>query len=98
MKTRVLSVDPNSSRTGQIHHGTQNHQCRTCGRQFVVDATNRLIGTGTAHGSGPVAICEKISPTRYLPRAGRRPGWLWTSWLPTLRQCLLLSIYNLVVF
>jgi transposase-like protein len=30
-------------RNGQIHNGTQNPQGKTCGRQFVVAATNRLI-------------------------------------------------------
>jgi transposase-like protein len=28
---------------GHIHNGKQNHQCKACGRQFVVDATTRVI-------------------------------------------------------
>ena len=28
---------------GHIHNGKQNHRCKTCGRQFVVNATNRVI-------------------------------------------------------
>ena len=30
-------------KNGHIHNGKQNHQCKACGRQFVVDATNRVI-------------------------------------------------------
>jgi transposase-like protein len=30
-------------RNGHIHNGKQNHQGKACGRQFVVDATNRVI-------------------------------------------------------
>ncbi len=30
-------------KNGHIHTGKQNHQCKTCGRQFVLDAENRVI-------------------------------------------------------
>jgi transposase-like protein len=30
-------------KNGHIHTGKQNHQCKECGRQFVVDATHRVI-------------------------------------------------------
>lgn len=30
-------------RNGRIHTGKQNHRCKDCGRQFVLDAENRLI-------------------------------------------------------
>ncbi len=30
-------------KNGHIHNGKQNHQCQACGRQFVLDATNRVI-------------------------------------------------------
>jgi insertion element IS1 protein InsB len=30
-------------KNGHIHNGKQNHQCKACGRQFVADATNRVI-------------------------------------------------------
>ena len=30
-------------KNGHIHNGKQNHQCKVCGRQFVVDATNRVV-------------------------------------------------------
>src|SRR5499426_4010725 len=31
-------------KNGHTHSGKQNHRCKACGRQFVVDATNRVIG------------------------------------------------------
>jgi hypothetical protein len=31
-------------RHGHIHTGQQNHQCKACGRQFVLYADNRVIG------------------------------------------------------
>jgi insertion element IS1 protein InsB len=30
-------------KNGHIHNGKQNHQCKTCGRQFVLLATQRLV-------------------------------------------------------
>ena len=30
-------------KNGHIHSGKQNHQCTTCGRQFVVSAEDRII-------------------------------------------------------
>src|SRR5262245_27961334 len=47
-------------KNGHIHNGKQNHQCKTCGRQFVVDATNRVIDA--EHRSLVERLpCEKIS-------------------------------------
>ena len=31
-------------RNGHIHTGQQNHQCKACGRQFVLQADHRVIG------------------------------------------------------
>jgi insertion element IS1 protein InsB len=31
-------------KNGHIHTGKQNHQCKACGRQFVLHADNRVIG------------------------------------------------------
>ena len=30
-------------KNGHIHHGKQNHQCKACGQQFVLDAANHMI-------------------------------------------------------
>ncbi len=30
-------------KNGHIHTGKQNHQCKTCGRQFVFHADNRVV-------------------------------------------------------
>jgi transposase-like protein len=32
---------------GHIHHGKQNHQCKACGRQLVLRATQHLVPTET---------------------------------------------------
>ena len=34
---------PLFKKNGHIHAGKQNHRCKTCGRQFAVNATNRVI-------------------------------------------------------
>ena len=31
-------------RNGHMHTGPQNHQCKACGRQFVLQADHRVIG------------------------------------------------------
>ena len=31
-------------KNGHTHDGKQNHQCKHCGRQFVLDAASRVIG------------------------------------------------------
>ena len=56
-------------KNGHIHNGKQNHQCTDCGRQFVVDATHREIGTEQRTVVERL-LCEKIS-LRHLPRDGR---------------------------
>src|SRR5918992_503075 len=33
-------------KNGHIHTGKQNHQCKSCGRQFVLHADNRVIAEG----------------------------------------------------
>ena len=47
-------------KTGHIHRGKQNHQCKACGRQFVASAEERIIvaeqRTLIQH-----LLCERIS-------------------------------------
>jgi insertion element IS1 protein InsB len=47
-------------KNGHIHNGKQNHQCKACGRQFVLLATQRLV---PAEDRTLVErlLCEKIS-------------------------------------
>jgi transposase-like protein len=47
-------------KNGHIHNGKQNHQCKDCGRQFVVDAPHREIGAEQRPGVDRL-LCEKIS-------------------------------------
>lgn len=35
---------PHFKKNGHIHTGKQNHQCKACGRQFVLHADNWVIG------------------------------------------------------
>jgi hypothetical protein len=47
-------------RNGHIHNGKQNHQCKACGRQFVLVASNRVISE--EHRTlVERLLCEKIS-------------------------------------
>ena len=34
-------------KNGRIHNGKQNHKCRSCGRQFVLEPSWRAIGDKT---------------------------------------------------
>lgn len=47
-------------KNGHIHNGKQNHQCKDCGRQFVVDATKRVIDEEERRLVERL-LCEKIS-------------------------------------
>jgi insertion element IS1 protein InsB len=47
-------------KNGHIHTGKQNHQCKDCGRQFVVDATQRVIDE-EQRALVERVLCEKIS-------------------------------------
>jgi transposase-like protein len=61
-------------RNGHIHTGQQNHQCKACGRQFVLHADNRV--TEDEHRTLVERLpCEKISLGCYynLTRAAALP-------------------------
>ena len=45
---------------GPIHHGKQNHQCKACGRQFVLEAANHMIAEEQRTLVERI-LCEKIS-------------------------------------
>jgi insertion element IS1 protein InsB len=47
-------------KNGHIHTGKQNHQCKDCGRQFVGDATQRVIDE-EQRALVERVLCEKIS-------------------------------------
>src|SRR5262249_8422401 len=58
-----------------IHTGKQNHQCKECGRQFVVDSTHRVVDK---EDRAPVErlLCEKISPHGICRVIGVSIRWL----------------------
>ena len=63
---------PLFKKNGHIHNGKQTHQGKTCGRQFVVDATNRVVDA--AHRfTHAQAVAEheqdQTSVTRFVPSA-----------------------------
>lgn len=47
-------------KNGHIHNGKQHHQCETCGRQFVLLATQRLVPTKDRTLVERL-LCEKLS-------------------------------------
>jgi insertion element IS1 protein InsB len=62
-------------KNGHIHNGKQNHQCKTCGRQFVVDATNRVIDA-EQRSMVERLLCEKISLHGICRAIGVSIRWL----------------------
>src|SRR5262245_26345856 len=66
---------PQFKKNGHIHNGKQNHQGKVCGRQFVVDATNRVI----VHEQRILVerlLCEKISLHGICRAIGVSIRWL----------------------
>ncbi len=59
----------------RIHSGKQNHQCKACGRQFVVSTEERIISseqrTLLKH-----LLCERISPRGICRAVGVSLTWL----------------------
>ena len=50
-------------KNGKIHNGKQNHKCRDCGRQFVLNPTQKRISEETK------ALIDKLLLEK-LPLAG----------------------------
>jgi insertion element IS1 protein InsB len=62
-------------KNGHIHTGKQNHQCKKCGRQFVLHAENRLIGEDPRTMVERL-LCEKISLHGICRAVGVSLRWL----------------------
>jgi insertion element IS1 protein InsB len=62
-------------RNGHIHTGQQNHQCKACGRQFVLHADNRVIGD-EQRTLVERLLCEKISLHGICRAVGVSMRWL----------------------
>jgi insertion element IS1 protein InsB len=62
-------------KNGHIHRGKQHHQCKTCGRQFVASAEERIIAdeqrTLIEH-----LLCERISLRGICRAVGVSLTWL----------------------
>ena len=46
-------------KNGKIHNGKQNHKCRECGRQFVLDPQNRPISDATKRLIDKLVVNQK---------------------------------------
>jgi transposase-like protein len=77
-------------KNGHIHNGKQNHQCKDCGRQFVVDATHREIGAEQRTVVERL-LCEKISLHGICRTIGVSIRWLMDFIVARFERCL--SIY-----
>jgi len=62
-------------KNGHIYNGKQNHQCKDCGRQFVVAATNRVI-VEEQRAMVERLLCEKISLHGICRAVGVSIRWL----------------------
>jgi IS1 family transposase len=62
-------------KNGHIHNGKQNHQCKDCGRQFVVDATKRVIDE-EQRTLVERLLCEKLSLHGICRAIGVSIRWL----------------------
>ena len=62
-------------RNGHLKTGQQNHQCKACGRQFVLHADNRVIGD-EQRTLVERLLCEKISLHGICRAVGVSIRWL----------------------
>src|SRR5262249_33485964 len=62
-------------KNGHMHNGKQNQQCKDCGRQFVVDATKRVVDEEQRTVVERL-LCEKISLHGICRAIGVSIRWL----------------------
>ena len=62
-------------RNGHLKTGQQNHQCKACGRQFVLHADNRVI-SDAQRALVERLLCEKISLHGICRAVGVSIRWL----------------------
>jgi insertion element IS1 protein InsB len=62
-------------RNGHLQTGQQNHQCKACGRQFVLQAANRVISE-EQRTLVERLLCEKISLHGICRAVGVSIRWL----------------------
>jgi transposase-like protein len=62
-------------RNGHIHNGKQNHRCKACGRQFILDAITRVINQ-EHRPLGERLLCEKVSLRGICRTIGVSMRWL----------------------
>jgi insertion element IS1 protein InsB len=78
MSTRDACPECGSQRfkkNGHIHNGKQNHRCNGCGRQFILDATKRMINEEDRLLVERL-LCEKISLHGICRTIGVSIRWL----------------------
>src|SRR5262249_20576754 len=62
-------------KNGHIHNGKQNHRCKACSRQFVLEATKRVIDEEDRQLVERL-LCEKISLHGICRTIGVSIRWL----------------------
>ena len=62
-------------KNGKIHNGKQNHKCKDCGRQFVLDPQNRPIDDTTKRLIDKLLL-EKIPLAGIARVVGVSETWL----------------------
>ncbi len=73
-------------KNGKIHNGNQNFKCKSCGRQFVLDPRNKIIGQETRD------LIDKLLLEK-LPLAGiARVTGVSERWLQTYVNTLYTSV------
>ena len=73
-------------KTGHIHRGKQNHQCKACGRQFVIRAEGRLVGDEHCM-LGESLVRERISLCGVCCVVGGSLTWLTQSMVERFAAC-----------
>ena len=64
-------------KNGKIHNGRQNFKCKTCGRQFVENPTEKVIGQKTRDLVDKLLL-ERLSLAGITRVTGVSEQWLQT--------------------
>ena len=77
-------------RNGHIHTGQQNHQCKACGRQFVLEADKRVIDE-EQRTLVERLLCEKIPSMAFAVPSALYFTRLWIRLFSALVRALEIS-------
>lgn len=66
-----------TKKNGRTHYGKQNHRCKDCGRQFVINGQNWFIKAETKRTIDKLLL-ERISLAGIIRATGVSESWLLT--------------------